>query len=268
MGVAETVSSPGDVPTPIEVRSYFVRNRNALAVRAEFSQLFVDYYLHLMDNELRNEPEADKMLKDALVGLTLHMASRPIQETHAWTMNFQEPLLNVFVTGSSLGQNVVGRVFDEGVREASVGVFHAEHTSQEGERRRSSVEITGTDVFRVIEGYYRQSEQRLARIFAYDEEDFVFVSAQPDCDEAWLESLDDDTIRSLDTDEELSLLEKREFRFECGCTLEKIYPALAPLIANGLDDLFLGDDSIKVTCPRCAARWRVTREQLEAVMGS
>ncbi|MEM1297529.1 MAG: Hsp33 family molecular chaperone HslO, partial [Verrucomicrobiota bacterium] len=58
----------------------------------------------------------------------------------------------------------------------------------------------------------------------------------------------------------------RKFRFDCGCNLERIFPAIAPLASQGLDELFQGDEAITVTCPRCNAKWRLTREQIEAVM--
>jgi molecular chaperone Hsp33 len=50
----------------VEVRSYFVRIRNALLVRGRFSPLYLDYYLHLMQHQLKYEEEMDGMLKDAL----------------------------------------------------------------------------------------------------------------------------------------------------------------------------------------------------------
>lgn len=257
-----------DSSSVIKTYSSFVRGRNALAVRAEFSQIYVDYYLHLMDHGLRNEPAHDQLLKDALAALTLHLTSRPWRETHAWTLNFQEPLLNLFVTGGSLAGTVTGRVFTENVRETGRGLFHAQVTSQGEDARRSAIELKSANVFAAVENFYRQSEQRTARFFACSDEDFMLISAQPDCDEAWLAALTDESIQTLDQDEELSLLETREFRFSCGCTLERIFPALAPLASKGIDDLFRGDQSIGVTCPRCAAKWRVTREQLEAVMAS
>ena len=36
----------------IEVRCYFVRDRNALAVRANFAPAYLDHYLHLMQHEI------------------------------------------------------------------------------------------------------------------------------------------------------------------------------------------------------------------------
>ena len=75
--------------TKIEVRSYFVRDRNALATRADIGPLYVDHYLHLMQHRMRLPPGIDKLLKDALGALTLHLASRPWEEDAAWTVNFQ-----------------------------------------------------------------------------------------------------------------------------------------------------------------------------------
>ena len=85
----------------IEVRSYFVRERNALLVRAEFSPVYVDYYLHLMQHSLKPEPADDAMLKDALAAIALHATTKPWRQTAAWTLHFEDPLLNIFVTGST-----------------------------------------------------------------------------------------------------------------------------------------------------------------------
>ncbi|MEM7698527.1 MAG: Hsp33 family molecular chaperone HslO, partial [Verrucomicrobiota bacterium] len=96
------------------------------------------------------------------------------------------------------------------------------------------------------------------------EEDFVFVSAQPDCDEAWLAALDDDAIRSLDQDETLSLLERREYRFHCGCSMEKLFPIIAGMSSGTVDEVFGGEEVTVASCPRCGARYALTREALEA----
>src|SRR6056297_1594322 len=88
-------------PEPIEIRCYFVRERNALAVRGEFSSIYTDYYLHLMQHRIRYGEEQDNILKDGLAAMTLHLASRPWNEAVAWTINWQDPLQNIFLTGSN-----------------------------------------------------------------------------------------------------------------------------------------------------------------------
>lgn len=249
----------------VEVRSYFVRNRNALLVRADFSAIYVDYYLHMMQHSLRPGAAADAMLKDALAALVLHLTSKPWHQTTAWTLHFEDPLLNLFVTGESLGERVVGRVFSDNVREGGRALFHSQMRSPREPSRQSSVEINGCDIFLAVEQFYSQSEQLRARLFRYSAEDIVMVSAQPQCDRAWLESLDEEVIRRLDTEEELSLLERRLFRFDCGCSVEKIFPALMPLVRrDGMDALFEGDAFLRADCPRCGAGFRITREDIEA----
>jgi molecular chaperone Hsp33 len=250
--------------SPHEVRTYFVRGRNALVARANFEPLYIDYYLHRADHDLKYSNEHDAMLKEALAALTLHLASRPQDETCGWTMNFHNPPMNLFVTGSSRPARVAGRVFTEDVRDFGNTLFISQTTRQGTPPRQSTVNLTGTDVFRCVEEFYIQSEQRLTRLFRHGEEDIVMISAQPDCDESWLASLTSDDIRVLDQRETLSLLERRSYLWECGCSIERLYPILSKLSREGLQDAFGEDEVITLQCPRCGARYRAAKEQFEA----
>lgn len=258
-------------PTPgerLEVRTYFVRNRNALVARAEFQNLYVDHYLHLAQHGLHLTPEEDALLKQALTSVTLHGATRPWKETCAWTIHFQEPARNLFVSASNPQGAVVGTLHTENVKHTTSPLFYADVVEYPKPARRSVVEFTGTDVFSAVEHFYAQSEQRPARLFPYAEEDFVLISAQPDCDLAWLENLTLDDIHRLDQTEELSLLEKRYYQFSCGCSQEKILTMLARSAQESMADLFGEDEVIRVTCPRCAARHMITRESMEAYLAA
>ena len=95
----------------LEVSCWFVRRRNVLLSKADFSKLYVDYYLHLADQGVKVAPEHDALFKRALAGFVLHAASRPHNELSAWTINFQAPLVNVFLTGDNADGSVAGRVF-------------------------------------------------------------------------------------------------------------------------------------------------------------
>ncbi|MEM0969555.1 MAG: Hsp33 family molecular chaperone HslO [Verrucomicrobiota bacterium] len=250
----------------VQVTSHFVRERNALAVQADFSPLFVDYYLHQMDQGMKYPPREDTLLKDGLAAVVLHATTRPWKETHAWTLTLPDPVRSVFVTAGSLIESATGRVFTEGVREEVEHRFYAQVSMKGQETRQSVVEFSGQEVFSAVEQFYEQSEQRLARLFRLEEEEVVLVSAQPDCDEEWLAQLDNEQLSRLHVEETTTHLETRRFQFRCGCNVERIFPALAPLAAQGLDDLFQGDEAITIQCPRCAARWRLTRETVEAMM--
>ncbi len=249
----------------IEVRTYFVRGRNALVARGEFSKIYVDYYLHVADCGLTVSPEEAEFAKSALAAVTLHSASRPRNERVGWTVNFQDPLVNVFAAGDNPLGTVVANVFSEGVKIAEKSLFYADTIRGEQAPRRSVVDFEGSDFFAAAERYYAHSEQRLTRFFVHGEDDFVLVAAQPDCDLDWLAGLDEDAVRNLDKTEELSLLEQRYYRFECGCNQQRMMRVLLPTFRRDPDALYEGSEVIRMNCPRCGARHAITRESLEAL---
>ena len=65
------------------------------------------------------------------------------------------------------------------------------------------------------------------------------VTAQPDADEEWLNSLNQEKMAHLEENENTRVLETRRFRFYCGCTLDRILPTLKALQEKE-KDLFQG----------------------------
>lgn len=250
-------------PTRIEVRSYFVRHKNALLTRGQFGDLFMDYYLHLMQHEIRFEPEQDEWLKSALAALTLHLCSRPWSEASAWTFHFKEPRLNLFVTGDNRKGNVVGRLFTEDIKEVDKDLLYSQTTRPDGYSRRSMVELTGRDIFTHIEQYYHQSEQRPARFFTVGDDDYVFITAQPQCDEEWLAALTVEQMQRIDQDQELSLLETRTYAFDCGCNEERLARVVESFSEKLRAELFEASDTIHLSCPRCYATYDIARDRLK-----
>ena len=244
------------------VESIFVRHRNALLVRGQFTPIYTDYYLHLMQHGIRPPVELDQMLKDTLAMLVLHLVARPWAESVAWTANLRAPRINLFVTGSSFEEAITGRVFTEDVREPDRNFFYSQTTTPESKQARlSTLEIEGKDPILWLSQYYDQSEQRPARAFRLEDENFAIIAAQPDCDLEWLASLDAVAVAQITATEETTLLESRRFRFHCGCTLDKILPILGGW-KDRLDELFEDDEFINIQCPRCAAKYHVTREMI------
>ncbi|QYM79702.1 Hsp33 family molecular chaperone HslO [Horticoccus luteus] len=251
-----------------EVRTYFVRGRNALVARANFSELFVDYYLHLADQKMHPQAAHDAMFKRALAAFTLHCASRPWNELTAWTINFQAPLVNLFLTGDNTNGAVTGRVFDDNVKELPENLFYADVVRGNQPTRRSTISFTGAEPLAAAEKFYRQSEQRVARYFQIGEEDFVMVTEHPDCDMAWLEGLTTEAMKTVDETETLALLERRIYRWHCGCNQERMMEVLAPAMRHNPEELFGGEPKLEIRCPRCGARHAITREGLEAFVAS
>lgn len=263
--MSSDASTPvNDAESGLEVRTYFVRERNVLLAQADFGPLFVDYYLHLNDHGIKLSAEHDAMFKRALAGFVLHCASRPWNEMTAWTINFQQPLVNLFLTGDNENGAVTGRVFDENVKRLPDNLFYADVIRGRGEKRRSSVSFTGDDALVAAEAFYRQSEQRGGRYFQLGEETFALVSEHPDCDLAWFESLTSEAVQRIHETETLNLMERRIQRWHCGCNQQRMLQVLAPVYQTEGEALFAGDPSIEIRCPRCCARHVVTREALEA----
>lgn len=258
------LTPPNSADAGIEVRTHFVRSRNVLVARASLTDLYMDYYLHAADQNLKVAPEHAEIFKRALAAFTLHCASRPWNELLAWTINFQAPRLNVFLTGDNGTGAITGRVFTENVRELPENLFYSDVVRGAEPKRRSAVAFAGTDPIAAAEKFYAQSEQRLARIFALPDEDFVMLVEHPDCDRAWLESVDAATVAKLDQTETLALLERRIQRWHCGCNERRMLEVLAPTMRQDPEALFGPDPKIEIRCPRCSARYAITREAMEA----
>ena len=246
-------------PDRTRVESIFIRHRNTLMVRANFTDIFTDHYLHLGDQKLKYPPNLDHKLKELMVALTLHTVARPWSETHAWTANLRAPRVNFFATASSTHENIVGRAFTDDVREPPQNILYTQVTDDNSEPRRSTVALTDDNPFEWLAHYYTQSEQRPGKIFELPDENFVLLAAQPDFDEDWFHALDAKDVAAFPETENLSPLENRAFHFHCGCNLARVMPALA-VWKDKLDELFQGDDSVSVQCPRCAAKYDITRQ--------
>lgn len=252
-------------PNGAVVTSDFVRYRNVLLVQGDLGPLLVDYYLHLNDHQLRHDPAHEALLKQALVAFTLHSAARPRNEYLGWTISLQDPRLNLFLAGDNEDCTVTGRLFTENVREAPRNMFFGELMAGRGaEKRRSVVEFAGADIFRAAETFHATSEQRPARFFDLGEDRYAMLQSHPDCDEAWLQRVGLEDVRKLAETETLARIERRAYRWHCGCEQVKILAALAPVARQGMDELFGDSELIDVQCPRCAASYAITREAMEA----
>jgi molecular chaperone Hsp33 len=249
-------------PSVIDVRSFYVRHRNALMVQSRFGPMYMDYYLHLMNHSIKHEEMLDSKLKNALAAMTLHLCSRPQDETVAWTVNFHRPLMNLFVTGNTRPGMVTGRIFTEDVKDSGHGLFIAQVNRPHVQPRQSMVEVQGNDVLEMVEHFYSQSEQRMTRFFIGPDEEFTMLSAEPDCDEDWLIALAPDEVPKLFETEHLTPLETRQYSFGCGCHIERLFPLITRLSEDDLEHIF-ADGVAVITCPRCAAVYKASKDQFE-----
>lgn len=248
----------------LEVRTRYVRERNVLVAQAVLSELYVDYYLHLGENKLKPDPAHDAVFKRALAFFVLHCASRPQNEITAWTINLQEPRVNLFLTGNNNIGAITGRIFAENVKEFPENLFYSDVIRGAEPKRRSVVPFSSADPAVGAEEFYTRSEQRPVRFFQLVDEEFALVTEHPDCDRTWFGALDAERVRTLESHETVTPLETRHYRWHCGCNQERMLQVLAPVMKQDAEGLFGATDSLTIHCPRCAALHTVTRESLEA----
>ena len=247
----------------LTVENTFVRHRNILLSEADFSPLYVDYYLHCKDHGIRHNPELDNLFKELLAAFTLHCASRPRNEVIAWTIRYADPLCSVFLAGDTELGTVTGRLFTSGIRPNGESDMYQEIKRPNKPLHRSYVDFQGTGAVAPVERFYAQSEQRPGRLFFPGGDRAVLATAHPDYDEGWFTTMNTAVLADLAKNEESNLLETRRYRWLCGCSHEKILEVLRPIHAQDPEQLFGNDLSVTVNCPRCAAQYPITRSELE-----
>lgn len=245
-----------------KVESIFVREKNCLFLLADFSPIFTDYYIHLMDIKEKHVESLDSILKDFLAGLTLHLTARPWAETIAWTANLRAPRANFFVTGNSTHEQITGRLFTKDIREPDRNFLYSQTIVPGGKPRTSTIEVDGKNPLQWIEQFYRQSEQRPGKAFRLDGDRYALIAAQPDFDEEWFEHLTPESVAKITQELPHKVLETRKFRFHCGCNLERIMPTLSAW-KDKPDELFGDKEAIIVQCPRCGKLYAIARDDLK-----
>ena len=258
-------STPVDISYPgFELNTSFVRSRNTLLARGDFAPFYVDYYLHRSDNQIEYSAAQDKLFKAVLAGFVLHCASRPWNEMIAWTIHFEELKLNIFLTGDNETGAITGRLFDQDVKTMEGNFFFSDVVRGSQPKRRSVAQFKGNDPLSAIEVFYRSSEQRLIRLIDLGDESYSLLAEHPDCDVTWLASLTTEQARDLDKKETVASMERRVYRWHCGCNQGRMMQVLLPVFKDDPTGVFGSDEIIEMRCPRCAARHHITREAMEA----
>lgn len=174
--------------------------------------------------------------------------------------------MNMFLVGDTDEDSVAGRIFVDNVAESERNNFYQEIGKRGQDPYRSYIDFESRDPLVAAEEFYRRSEQRPARFFALSETRYVMLSAHPDWDRDWFHSIGEDDVFTLDEKEDLHDIESRKVKWECGCSDQRIFAALAPIFSHSPDELFGGDPIITVNCPRCSAKFGITREAMEGWM--
>jgi hypothetical protein len=247
------------------LKKYLLADREAVVVLGDFSPLIEDLDLHILSCGLNYDGFVRQLLADGVSALALHLTLRPRDEYVGWTVSIQKPEpLNLFFTGNSGSSSVAGRAFLEGVEPRDENVFVAQVKRGLGELRASTVAVEGVDLYGMVEAYYEQSEQNLARFFHRSQGPVAMVAALPDADPDWLRGLDGEAVFAVPSLDQAKLLAAWDFSFRCGCDASKVGLDLFGLTRGHPELLFASEDEVTVDCRRCGASYRFTRRDYEA----
>jgi molecular chaperone Hsp33 len=242
-------------------RSYLIRDRDAVVTYVDFRPVIQDLECHLVTNGLEYEPFVRQLLSDGLTALALHISSRPLDEHVSWTLNIQQPWrMNLFFTGSSRSENVVGRAFFSDVLERPRNLLVVWSVREFGRRQQSAIEFDGVDLFAMCETYYAQSEQKFVR-FLHREHETAMLQPLPGGDSDWASRVDPEECFSLEHSPNVVRMAERYFRFHCGCEIGQVTERLVAAFQGKTDDLFGEEPRIDVSCERCGAGFVIARDE-------
>ena len=245
------------------IQRYLDPGRRMALSHGNFAAFFQVYQEHVERWELPMDGLALALMREGLASAALHLVTRPTDESFAVTVNIVSPPLNLFMAGDAGANTMTGRAFLEGVKTEADSRFFVQSHRPTLEPSQSTIDVQGLDVLGMFEAYYARSEQNPARFFDLDDDRYLFVLALPDTDPALVRNLDRDAARAL-LESPLTPLETREVVYRCGCTRERMLDALRSIFEGNADELFQGDAEVETFCPRCGARWAVTREAFES----
>ncbi len=205
----------------------------------------------------------ETFMSQGLAATTLHLSCRPGGELVGFTINIRRPPTNIFITGDSGERIVTGRTFSNNVKTGDSSRLFVQ-TSRAGESvSQSTIDVEGLDVFLMFEDYYSRSEQTIARFFELETHKALMVFGLPEVDEDWLEDLSRSRALEL-CGLALKELDTLVYRFQCGCNPRKILEVVSSIYENS-EELFEGEDSLEVTCPRCGRHWQISRADYDAM---
>lgn len=248
----------------VTISRFLSREHNLLAARGLFAPLFADYLVH--SRRWVGEPDGlvMTMMRQGLAAAALYLTCRPNDEQTAWTFNFPEPPLNIFVAADAGRGTVIGRYFDRDIRATEHNRLFVQTVRRIGEPYLSAIEVHGFDLLLILEAYYEQSEQATARFFEYDGDEFVMLMALPGIDEPWLRGLSLGQARELLSLPGTRLIEKRPISFGCTCDDARIIEIMRGMFRDRPDELFGGEPKVEVNCPRCGRAYEIARAVFEA----
>jgi molecular chaperone Hsp33 len=242
------------------VRCFLDPDRDASIARGSFDRLFAAYLKHARKWTASPAGEMESMMTSGLAAATLDLALRPPDEFIAWTLNIKDPPLNFFFCGDNAEFIITGRVFIRDVQTADSSRLFVESQRPKRKPTQSSVDVDGMDVLDIFGQFYDRSEQLPSRFHPLEDDEFVLIRGLPQVDEDWLRALDADRTKEY-LEKDFTQTDERIYRFRCGCNFKTILKVIRGMYKDNAEELFLGEEKVEVSCPRCGRHWWLSRKE-------
>jgi len=236
-------------------------DRTLILTEGRFTALFDAWLKHVRLWEGEPDGLSMTLMRQGLAAAALVLANRPARETVAWTINICRPPANVFITGDREMGNVTGRIHLNNVKTHSTSRLYTEIVSPGKEPYLSSIDVEGLDILQHFEHYYAVSEQHPARFFELLDDQYLMLLSLPGTNSRSLLELDADAAQTLSILSEA--LDTKNIAFECGCNPKRMLHTVRALFHDRAAELFMGEDRVEISCPRCGRRWWITREMFD-----
>lgn len=171
-------------------------------------------------------------MQHGLAAAGLYLTFRALDENTAWTVNFSEPPLNIFITTDSRAGTVTGRYFGEHVATVDHNRIFVQSVRNIGQPQLSSVEVKSFDMLSIFEQYFARSEQWPARFFAGQSDTYTMLSALPGVDMDWISGVTAADLPAFFAASELRTLEERVVTFACRCDERRVHKVVRALFAG------------------------------------
>ncbi len=243
----------------VRIERHLLRSRELLLARGSFGPLFADYFDHT--RRWVGEPTGLvlQLMQQGLAAAGLYLTFRALDEHTAWTVNFAEPPLNIFITTDSRAGTVTGRYFEQHVATVDHNRIFVQSVRNVGKPQLSSVEVKGFDMLSIFEQYFARSEQWPARFFAGERDTYTMLSALPGVNLSWIHGVTAADLPALYRAADLRTLEERIVTFACRCDERRIHGVVRTLFEGRAEELFRGEERVEVRCPRCGHAYWMTR---------
>ncbi len=248
------------------VERYLWKEKNLIVVKGTFSELLRGRKEYEAHHGIDSQNHGETL--DALACLAaLTACSQPDPFSWAFSINTPDSKLDIgtgfFVAAEPQGM-IVARHLPTTRKEWMVTVQRAKTGEQPSQS--SFLPKKGGDPVRVFEQYFETSEQRECRI-ALDPTTAkgVLFQSMP---EGHLEELQEasaeellNLVEKLLEDEKLTRLAEHRMFYECLCTDEYVLNMLTSLPISQQEELWEGQESLRIECPRCSREFVIRQPQ-------